>query len=297
MGYRRPCRGNLRAQEDVAPSSQQPVPSCSPVDGRWAGSGTDDGKQSSGLQGSVVKRNGLPSQEIEQVDGSQDLETAPLLVAGNAETGQPPSAAVNASRASSVAERVALMQEQVRDTPSFQTSTLPSTLEHVNSPQPSTIEKAAVTGFESPSLTVNSELAAASPVESTATLNQSGQSWAQPLAPEPQSPVLAQAPSPKTAADDPPATDAAHARMDALKLLGRIFLLSGKSATSTATAANNSYVFVISSVIPGEIQCLHAVTYISTYIRMGRLVANPELALNLHGGSQDSGYLCWKSSG
>ena len=240
------------------------MPSRSPVDGRWAGSGTDDGKQSSGLQGSVVKRNGLPSQEIEQVDGSQDLETAPLLVAGNAETGKPPSAAVNASRVSSVAEPDALMQEQVRDTPSFQTSTLPSTLEHVNSPQPPTIEKAAVTGFESPSPIVNSELAAASPVESKATVNQSGQSWAQPLAPEPQSPVLVQAPSPKTAADDPPATDAAHARMDALKLLGRIFLLSGKSSISTASVVNNSYVFVIPSLTPGQIQCFH--TYVHAYI-------------------------------
>ena len=252
-------RGNLRAQEVVAPSSQQPVPSRSLVNGRWAGSGTDDGnqeatrEQSSGLQGSVVKRNGLPSQEIEQVDGSQDLETAPLLVAGNAETGQPPSAAVNASRVSSVAEPDALMQEQVRDTPSFQTSTLPSTLEHVNSPQPSTIEKAAVTGFESPSPTVNSELAAASPVESKATVNQSGQSRAQTLAPEPPSPVLAQAPSPKTAADGPPSADAAHARMDALKLLGRIFFVSGQSLISTATAANNSYVSVTPSPTPEEI--------------------------------------------
>ena len=254
-----PYRGNLRAQEVVAPSSQQPVPSRSPVDARWAGSGTDDGnqeamrEQSSALQSSVVKRNGLPSQEIEQVDGSQDLEAAPVLVAGHAETGQPTSGAVNASRVSSVAEPDALMQEQVRDTPSFQTSTLQSTLEHVNSPQPSTIEKAAVTSFESPSLTVNSELAAASSVEGIATLNQSGQSLAQTLAPEPQSPVLAQAPSPKTAADKPPAADAAHARMDALNLLGRIFLISGQSSISTATFANNSYVFVTHSLTPGEI--------------------------------------------
>ncbi|CAE7689826.1 unnamed protein product, partial [Symbiodinium pilosum] len=204
----------------VAPSSQQPVLSDSPVDRRWAGSGTDDGKeeimreQSTGLRSSVVQRSGPPFQEIKQVDEIQELETDPLPVASDAETWQPPSVAVNASRVPKVTEPDALMQEQVRDTASFQASTLQSTLEHGSSPQPSTTEKAAPTGFESPSLTVNSEPASASPVDCIDSSNQSGQSWAHSTAPQPQSPALAQTPSFKTATGDPPAAEAAHARIE-----------------------------------------------------------------------------------